>query len=209
VITRQLRDLLQSGLTAHIRRHPGRYDINPNVVTFAALLLALPACWYIAERRYLFAILFMLLSGLVDLVDGCLARALDRTSKFGSYWDAMIDRYVDCILYMGFVLDGYGLEAFLATTGTVLTSYAKPRTAMVVEIYAQDWPTIGERAERFVLLIAGLLLATWVPAIGGFATVSLVLWVTAAMTHFGAVQRIVYTRRLVSEPPSGDESQNS
>ena len=29
----------------------------------------------------------------------------------------MIDRYVDCLLYLGFVLDGYELEAFLATTG--------------------------------------------------------------------------------------------
>ena len=98
-----------------------------------------------------------------------------------------------------------GLAGFMATTGTVLTSYAKPRTAMVVEIYRQDWPTIGERAERFVLLIVGLLLATWVPTIGGYATVSLMLWLTAAMTHFGAIQRIVYTRRLVAEPPSTSE----
>ena len=219
MITRQLRGLLQAGIIAHIQRHPGRYNVNPNLVTFAALLLAVPACWYIVQRQYLLAILFMLLSGAVDLVDGCLARALGRTSKFGSYWDAMVDRYVDCILYLGFVLDGYALEGFLATTGTVLTSYAKPRTAMVVEIYAQDWPTIGERAERFILLIAGMLLATWVPVIGGFSTVGLMLWATAAMTHFGAVQRIVYTRRLVQAPspngapsedgaPPGDDSQN-
>jgi len=205
MITRQLRGLLQNGITAHIGRHPRLYSISPNVVTFLALILALPAAWYIAERRYLLAILFMVLSGLVDLVDGCMARALDRTTKFGSYWDAMIDRYVDCVLYLGFVLDGHGLAAFMATTGTVLTSYAKPRTAMVVEIYRQDWPTIGERAERFVLLIGGLLLATWVPTIGGYATVSLMLWVTAAMTHFGAIQRIVYTRRLVREPTAEDD----
>lgn len=205
MITRQLRGALQSGITAHIQRHPGWYNVSPNIVTFVALILALPACWFIAERQYLLAVLFMLLSGLVDLVDGCMARALDRASKFGSYWDAMIDRYVDCILYLGFVLDGHGLAGFMATTGTVLTSYAKPRTAMVVEIYRQDWPTIGERAERFVLLLAGLLLATWVPTIGGYATVSLMLWITAAMTHFGAIQRIVYTRRLVAEPPATPE----
>jgi phosphatidylglycerophosphate synthase len=127
------------------------------------------------------------------------ARGLERTTKFGTYWDAMIDRYVDCLLYLGFVLDGYGLEAFLATTGTVLTSYAKPRTAMVVAIYAQDWPTIGERAERFVLLLAGLVLATWVPTMGGWSTIGLMLWATALMTHVGAVQRIVMTRRLVQK----------
>ncbi|MFH1569823.1 MAG: CDP-alcohol phosphatidyltransferase family protein [Gemmatimonadota bacterium] len=206
MITRQVRGLLQTRITGYIRRHPRWFPVSPNLVTAAALILSLPACAAIARRQYLLAVLFMLLSGAVDLVDGCLARALDRTSKFGSYWDAMVDRYVDCILYLGFVLDGYGLEAFLATTGTVLTSYAKPRTAMVVEIYAQDWPTIGERAERFVLLIAGLLLATWRPEVAGYATVSLMLWLTAAITQVGAVQRIVYTRRLVQGPPGGDDA---
>jgi archaetidylinositol phosphate synthase len=199
MITQRLRQHLQSGLIEHIRRHPSWYPISPNLLTFGALLLAVPACWSISEQRYLLAVLFILLSGAVDLVDGCVARGLDKTSKFGSYWDAMIDRYVDCLLYLGFVLDGHELAGFLATTGTVLTSYAKPRTAMVVAIYAQDWPTIGERAERFVLLLAGLLLATWVPTISGWSTISLMLWVTALMTHIGAVQRVLMTRRLVQQ----------
>jgi hypothetical protein len=68
---------------------------------------------------------------------------------------------------------------------------------MVVAIYAQDWPTIGERAERFVLLLAGLVLATWMPSIADWSTIGLMLWVTALMTHVGAVQRIVMTKRLV------------
>lgn len=202
MITRQLRDRLQAGLIEHIRQHPRWYPISPNVLTFAALLLAVPACWAIAHERYLPAVLFILLSGAVDLVDGCVARGLGKTSKFGSYWDAMIDRYVDCLLYLGFVLSGYELAAFLAVTGTVLTSYAKPRTAMVVAMYAQDWPTIGERAERFVLLLAGLILAVWWPEVGGWSTISLMLWATAAMTHVGAIQRIIMTRRLVREETS-------
>jgi len=70
---------------------------------------------------------------------------------------------------------------------------------MVVAIYAQDWPTIGERAERFVLLLAGLVLATWVPTLGGWSTISLMLWATALIAHVGAVQRILMTRRLVRE----------
>ena len=194
MITQRLRQRLQSGLIEHIRRHRSWYPVSPNLLTFGALVLAVPACWSISQQRYLPAVLFILLSGAVDLVDGCVARGLDKTSKFGSYWDAMIDRYVDCLLYFGFVLAGWE-----ATTGTVLTSYAKPRTAMVVAIYAQDWPTIGERAERFMLLLAGLLLATWVPSVGGWSTISLMLWATALMTHIGAVQRVLMTRRLVQQ----------
>jgi len=113
---------------------------------------------------------------------------------------------VDCIIFLGFVLGGFVLEGFLATVGTVLTSYAKPRTAMVVKMYSQDWPTIGERTERFILIIAGLLLASFYPSIGGISTISAMLWMVAAMTHFGAVQRMVYTYRLVGKAGQEEDS---
>ena len=177
----------------------GSLGVSPNLVSSLALVLAVPACYYIAVEQYLLGALFMLLSGLVDLVDGCVARAMDKATKFGSYWDAMLDRYVDCIIFLGFVLGGFVLEGFLATVGTVLTSYAKPRTAIGVEMYRQDWTTIGERSERFTVIIAGMLLASFVPSIRGISTISGMLWIVAAMTHFGAIQRIVYTRRVVGD----------
>ena len=93
----------------------------------------------------------------------------------------------------------------LQTVGTVLTSYAKPRTAMTMEIYRQDWPTIGERTERFVLLLAGLALASVKPTIGGVSTIGLMLWLTVVMTHVGAIQRILYTRRRVQEEDAVDD----
>ena len=70
MITRQLREWVQSGLIDHIRRHPSWYPIPPNVLTFGALVLAVPACWAIADGRYPLAVLFIILSGAVDLVDG-------------------------------------------------------------------------------------------------------------------------------------------
>ena len=88
----------------------------------------------------------------------------------------------------------------------MLTSYAKPRTAMVVEIYAQDWPTIGERTERFVLIITGLILASFYPSISGISTISAMLWIVAIMTHIGAVQRIAYTYQLVGKPGQEGDS---
>ena len=200
MITRKLRDGLESSVTGALGSTVAKLGISPNVFTFFALVLIAPACYYIAVQRYLLAVLFVFLSGAVDLLDGCLARATGKATKFGSYWDAVVDRYVDCAIYLGFVLGGFVLEGFLAAIGTVLTSYAKPRTAMVVEIFSQDWPTIGERTERFVLIILGLLLASYIPTVRGISTISAMLWLTAAMTHVGAVQRIVYTYRLVGRP---------
>ena len=80
---------------------------------------------------------------------------------------------------------------------------------MVVAIYAQDWPTIGERAERFVLLLGGLVLATWIPTIGGWSTISLMLWATALMTHVGAIQRVAMTKRLVEDQQDKTPDKNA
>ena len=47
----------------------------------------------------------------------------------GNYLDAMIDRDVEIIIYLGFALSGFFIEAFLVVTGSLLVSYAKARTA--------------------------------------------------------------------------------
>ena len=203
MITRKFREVLESWVTGSIGKSIGALGISPNVFSSFALALAAPACYFIAVEQYLLGVLFVILSGVVDLFDGCIARAMNKATKFGSYWDAMLDRYVDCVIYLGFVLDGFALEGFLAASGTVLTSYAKPRTAMVVEIFSQDWPTIGERTERFILIIVGLLVASFFPTLRGVSTISVMLWITAAMTHIGAVQRVIYTYKLVGT--SGNE----
>ena len=199
MITRKIRGVVQLHVSNSIGKGIGKLGVSPNVVSSFALVLAAPACYFIVVQRYLLATLFVLLSGAVDLIDGCVARAMNRATKFGAYFDAMLDRYVDCIVYLGFMLDGFVLEAFLATCGTLLTSYAKPRTAMVVDIYAQDWPTIGERAERFILIAGGLVVAAFFPRLSGVSTISLMLWITAVITHIGAVQRVIYTYKLVKK----------
>jgi archaetidylinositol phosphate synthase len=200
MITHKIRGVVQPYLSNSIGKGIAKLGISPNIVSLLALVLAPFACYFIVLRLYLLAALFVILSGVVDLIDGCVARAMNRTTKFGAYLDGILDRYVDCILYLGFVLDGFVLETFLATCGTLLTSYAKPRTAIGVKMYTQDWPTIGERTERFILIIAGLIVASFFPTLLGISTIRLMLWLITVMTHIGAVQRIVYTYRLVREP---------
>lgn len=207
MITHKVRGAIQPYLTNSIGRGIGKLGVSPNIVSLLALVLAPFVCYFVVLRWYLLAALFVVLSGVVDLIDGCVARAMDRTTKFGAYLDGMLDRYVDCIVYLGFMLDGFVLETFLATCGTLLISYAKPRTAIAVQMYKQDWPTIGERTERFILIIAGLVVASFFPTLLGISTISLMLWLITVMTHIGAVQRIVYTYRLVREPENEDNGE--
>jgi phosphatidylglycerophosphate synthase len=195
MLQRKLRPWVEMNIYDPSARLIARLGISPNVVSAGVLLLAPIACYLIVMRSYALAMAFVILSGVVDSIDGCVARAMNRVTKFGTYWDAMLDRYVDCILYLGFLLDGFVLATFAATCGTLLTSYAKPRTAITADLFAYDWPTIGERGDRFVLLIVGLLTASIAPTLGGVSTIRIMLWAIAIMTNVGAIQRMVYTYR--------------
>jgi len=171
--------------------------IHPNIVSATALLVAPVSCYFIAIGNYWLGAVFAILAAGVDFIDGSVARAMNKASKFGSYFDAMLDKYVECIIYLGFILNDFALEGFLAITGSLLLSYAKPRVAIVVPIDNHDWPAIGERSERLIILILGLVLSAIFPVVLGIPLLKIFLWVIIVITHIGAVQRMGYARKLI------------
>ncbi|MFH1471491.1 MAG: CDP-alcohol phosphatidyltransferase family protein [Nanoarchaeota archaeon] len=171
--------------------------IDPNIVTLSAIIFAAISAYYIIQIKYLYAIFFMALSGIVDIIDGNIARVQNKVTPFGNYLDAMVDKYVEIIIYSGFALAGYAVPAFFAITGSLIISYAKPRLAIVIPADNHDWPAIGERADRFTILIAGLVLSMIYPAIYGYDAISVTLWTVALITNVGAIQRIKYANNLI------------
>ena len=57
--------------------------LNPNHVTAWAYPLALVAAYFISTHSWLLAALFVALSSLVDNLDGAIAKANNKRSKFG------------------------------------------------------------------------------------------------------------------------------
>jgi archaetidylinositol phosphate synthase len=165
--------------------------ITPNQFTLLAVPLAIAAAYFFSEQKYFFALIFVLLAILIDVLDGSFATAKNKKTPFGNYFDAVTDKIVESIFYFGFVTT-FPLAGFLAFAGTMLNSYAKPRIALVIETNNHDWPAIGERADRLLLLIAGTIVAS----IYSFA-MEFILYAIFVMTIIGFVQRIFYAKKLI------------
>lgn len=176
--------------------------VDPNIVTVSAVIFAAFSAYYVMQNNYILAIAFMFFAGIVDMVDGAVARAQKNVTYFGNYLDAMTDKYVEIILYAGFALSGYAVPAFFAITGSLIISYAKPRLAIVIPADNHDWPAIGERADRYVILLAGMILSTIKPVLYGYGTIAATLWAVAIVTNLGAIQRMLYARGLIKEHAS-------
>jgi len=154
--------------------------INPNIITWSALVLNLWAGIFFAAGRFAAGGGLMIGACVCDLLDGPVARRQGRVSIFGAFLDSILDRYADLILFLGLLVYYASVNRFreavlasVAMAGAVMVSYAKARAASLV---ATSEVGFWERPERLVLMILGALLnrmplALWILAIGPNITV--------------------------------------
>src|SRR5260370_34326763 len=78
--------------------------IPPNVLTFLGLLINIWAAFLFAAGRFQAAAVVLIGAGLFDMVDGRVARETNRVTRFGGFFDSVLDRYSDLALLMGLLV---------------------------------------------------------------------------------------------------------
>jgi CDP-diacylglycerol--glycerol-3-phosphate 3-phosphatidyltransferase len=170
--------------------------INPNALTLIGLGVNTVAAVLFGyatadnqRRMFFYAGLVIIGSGFFDLVDGRVARASNQVTRFGGFFDSVVDRYSDVSLFFGllvFYARGnrffYVVLTALVMTGAVMVSYARARAESLIGSCRVGFL---ERPERLVLLIIGALFNRMAPA----------LWVIAVLSNITVIHRILYTWR--------------
>lgn len=185
-------------LTTAVARPIAATGIAPNVLSFLAVPLAGAAGLLEMKGHFGAALAFAAVALSIDLIDGRVAELQGRKSLFGNYFETLVDRMVDILLLAPLVVH-YPVAAVLASSLSMLVSYAKPRVGLVIITDNRDWPAAGERPERVMLLLAGLLLGALGLRVAGMDGLEFCLWITTALTLGGTVQRILYARDLIEE----------
>lgn len=177
-----------------------RLGFTPNRVTLLSLGLGLAACVFFVWNRnpVLFGFLIIFF-GLLDFVDGTLARLSGRVTKFGSYLDAMCDRiFESAVALAAAFVSGYWALLFLLAVGAILISYAKARAGMEVSVSNTEWPDFMERTERGFIFAFGIILWGIFPQ--EFFGHNLFFWtlvILNLLVYFTLIQRFLRARRLI------------
>lgn len=165
--------------------------VHPNVITLLGLVTNVWAAVLFANGRFFAAGLFIFLAGFFDLADGPVARAQGRVTEFGAFFDSVIDRYSDIILYMGLLVyyargNRFFYVVLVAAVmgGSVMVSYARARAESLIPSCRVGFL---ERPERLVLIIIGALTDR----------MAAVLWVMAVLSNVTVLHRCVYTWRAM------------
>jgi CDP-diacylglycerol--glycerol-3-phosphate 3-phosphatidyltransferase len=163
--------------------------IHPNVLTFLGLLVNAAAAALLASGWFLAAGLVIMVAGLFDMVDGRVARETNRVTRFGGFFDSVLDRYSDLVLLMGLLVYYASINRFfyvvltaVVMTGSVMVSYTRARAECAIPRCKVGFM---ERPERVVLLIIGAVCGR----------MAQVLWVIALLSNLTVMHRMIYTWR--------------
>jgi len=179
-----------------------RAKISPTMITLAGPFLCSILClWFVRTRAVVPFCAAVLLLGGLDVLDGMVARASGKVTRFGGYLDAMCDRYYEIIVILAVAaVTGYWLLCFLAFSGGIMTSYAKARAALEVSVSNSEWPDLLERGERSLIFVGGLALGaavSWRPL--GHDLFWWTLLLLAVFTHATVIQRILRARKYIEQ----------
>src|SRR6476646_10050343 len=108
--------------------------IHPNVLTFLGLVINIGAAVLLASGQFRWAGVVIIGAGLFDMVDGRVARETNRVTRFGGFFDSVLDRYSDLALLMGLLVwygsinrFGYIVLTAVAMAASIMISYTRAR----------------------------------------------------------------------------------
>jgi CDP-diacylglycerol--glycerol-3-phosphate 3-phosphatidyltransferase len=163
-----------------------RTGLSPDQLNVIGLLVAVGAAFAIGAGKLQLGLLLVVLAALPDLLDGALAKASGVASQRGAFFDSVMDRVTDAVLFGG-------VAWYFASTETehmALLPFAVMAVSSLISYERAKAESLGlsakgglmERAERIILLCIGLLFdGILVP----------VMWIMLVLTVMTAVQRFI------------------
>ena len=172
-----------------VGRTLGKLGLSPNVISTLSLFVAVLAAFAYASRSPVLGAVGLLVSGVIDMLDGVVARATGAVTKFGAVYDPVLDRYAEFA-----VLFGMGFGGLVAWTwvvfslcGMVMASYTRARAESAGGL-SSCRVGIAERQEKIILLLIGSLLQPlFALALPGAVVI------VGILSHITVVQRLHFT----------------
>ncbi|MCM1079550.1 MAG: CDP-alcohol phosphatidyltransferase family protein [Bacteroidales bacterium] len=214
----ELYDKIRDGIQHFVYRviDPGvraavKMGITPNVVTTLGMLgnaagaaMLVYAALYAEQGDYSlvgWAGVVIIVSSIMDMVDGYMARTADMCTTFGAFYDSVLDRYCELLTLSGlafyFMQTGHPWAAvvtFCSLIGSIMVSYVRARA----EGLGLDCKVgLMQRPERVVVTILGMILCGFCRTFVEFDALWFVVVtqaVIAVLANYTAFYRILHVR---------------
>lgn len=198
--------------------------ITPNMITILTVVVALISAYIFYLGNLLIGLVVMILTVVLDMFDGAVARARGISSPFGATLDHTLDRYAEYLFMLGLMM-GPATETekfipwfwgFFTLFGMVMASFTR---AKAESVGGMDSCTVGiaERQEKLILTVIGIILLAFFPSIWidfltaiSSSAVDFILSVqitniltfftaiVGILSHITVVQRLAYAHKVIN-----------
>jgi CDP-diacylglycerol--glycerol-3-phosphate 3-phosphatidyltransferase len=185
-----------------------RTRVTPNALTTAGVSLCIAAAVLVPfEDRnellfYWLAAVVFVVGSVLDILDGALARVGGKSTPFGAFLDSTTDRVGEgaMLAASGLVFARDGNEtAVVFTVVAVAGSFLVPYVRAKAEALGLRGDVgLGSRAERDVVLTAGLVLAPW-------GALQWLIYLLAATSLITVLQRVLHVRKQLLGGINGNQ----
>lgn len=174
---------------------------SPNFITAVSLVMCALTGLAAALGHLAWAVWLYVAGGILDVLDGRIARLLGKQTQSGALFDSVSDRWGELFVFLGYAWylheTPWMLTAFAAFGTSMMVSYTRARAeGLGIELHGG----IMQRAERIVLVAGGTLIAAWY---GDSAAVAPILGSTLLICALGsgatAVNRWLVAFRVLAE----------
>lgn len=230
----QLRKRYQKAMMP-IGKAIARTGITPNKITILTVLVAIVSAYFFYLGSLIIGLAFMILTIVMDMFDGAVARATNSSSAFGATLDHTLDRYAEFIFMFGLMLGPMMSTTkfipwewgYFTLFGMIMASFTR---AKAESVGGMESCTVGiaERQEKLILTIAGIIMLSidpidgwlgyssyfpslindWLISLGITNILTLCIVIVGILSHITVVQRLRYAQRMTSGRAHGERQQN-
>jgi CDP-diacylglycerol--glycerol-3-phosphate 3-phosphatidyltransferase len=179
-----------------------RFDVSPNLISLVSVGVSFASGILYAYGIFFWGGVVLLLSGLLDTLDGSIARLRKQSTRFGALLDSTLDRYSDFSVFAGLLFFYRDHWVFfiiiLSIIGSFMVSYVKARAE---SLGATRVVGLMQRPERLLLMAAASLLAApslWPPGGSNDIPVIAALCILSILTNITALHRLFAAKRELS-----------
>lgn len=197
--------------------------ITPNMITIFTLLVALITAYLFYLGNLLIGLVVMILTVVLDMFDGAVARARGLSSPFGATLDHTLDRYAEYLFMLGLMMGPASVSekfipwfwGFFTLFGMVMASFTR---AKAESVGGMDDCSVGiaERQEKLILTVIGIILLAYFPdcwieflaifpssILDFFLSIQITniltffIAIVGILSHITVIQRLSYARKVI------------
>ena len=176
--------------------------LTPNAISMTGFVLCIVSAVLVWNELWILGGVAYIVGSVCDTLDGRYSRMSGKGTLFGAFLDSTLDRIEEGVVLAAvagyFAATGDDFAAamcVIVVLGSLMVSYTRARAEA---LGLKGAVGIGSRAERVVVITAGLVLAPW-------GALQWAIYLLAATAWVTVLQRILHVRRQLAHGGSHGE----